>query len=145
MLLQIAFLAASAVSNSELPPAQYGDAFADHYSSIQSEAPSIPKDLPLEQEVVIYSPSREGIARFVRTDGAKVPYEENIGIVRIEHKFGPTIFLVSKGFRTINITWIGERFVFLDKNLGHVANVEEIYDLVNGKWLVQQSVRYRWP
>ena len=127
------------------PVAFYGDEFADRYSSISAEASTIPDIMPLEEEVIVYSPTGEGVARTIRTDGAKVAYEDNIAIVSVEHGFGDPVFLRSRGFRTIAVSWIGERYVYINKGIGHVVSIEEIFDLVESRWLVQHTVHYRWP
>ena len=140
-----ALLAFSIQADPPTPPASYSDGFADRYSVVVEEPLVFEPETPLEDEIVVHSPTGEGTARLTRTDGVKVPYEENVAHVVIEHRFGDTVYLRSTGFRTINVTWIGERYVFINKGIGHVAAIEEIFDLVERKWLVQHSVAYRWP
>jgi len=56
-----------------------------------------------------------------------------------------TAYFRVKGFRSITATWIGERLISINREVGHVAAIEEIYDVVDGKWLLLQSFHYRWP
>lgn len=138
-------LAVSAQSGQDAPPASYDDSFPDRYSTILTEAPTVLANMPLEEEVIVRSPVGAGVARIRRTDGAVVPYDDNIGIVTIRHGFGDDVYLLSKGFRTITVSWIGERYVHVNKGIGHIAAVEEIYDLIEQTWLVQHTVIYKWP
>ncbi len=103
------------------------------------------EDIPLEPAVVVNSPIGSSTARVVRTDGTKIPYEDAEAHITVASAFGDTIYFKSKGFRTVDVQWIGERFLFISKGIGHIVGVEEIYDVVDKKWLVQQTVSYRWP
>ena len=147
LTLSIVFIGtASADADSSekiLPPVSYGDGFSDRYSIIKLDKPNMPDGLPIEDPVVIFSPLKLGSATVERTSGTEVPYDRSVGIVTVEHKFGDPIYFVSTGFRTITVTWIGERFVRLDKGIGHIVSVEEIYDLVERKWLVRHTITYR--
>lgn len=127
------------------PPVTYGDQFSDRYSSASDQPENIPADFPVERRVVVHSPSKNGVAITDRTNGAVVPYEESIAVVTVRHPFGEPVYLKSTGFRTIEVTWIGERYVRLNKGIGHVVGIEEIYDLVDRSWLVQHTVSYRLP
>ena len=135
----------SVTCDSSLSPASYGAGFSNNYSTVEQDAPSFPDGLPMEDPVVIYSPLKHGWATVERTLGSEVPYERSIGIVTVEHKFGDPIHFVSTGFRTITVTWIGERYVRFDKGIGHIVSIEEIFDLVDRKWLVRHTISYRWP
>lgn len=137
--------AQSVLPESDLPPASYGDGFPDRYSKLEYEPQHIPEGLPVEVPVITYSPFRQGVATVERTLGSEIPYDRSVAVVTIEHKFGDPIYLVSTGFRTITVTWIGERYVRLDKGIGHVVSIEEIFDLVDRKWLVRHTITYRWP
>lgn len=145
MYLIYALLTLSALPEQPLPPASYGDGFSERYSVISVESLEFAPDVPLEAEVIVHSPSAQGTVTVLRTDGALVPYEDNIAHLTIENKFGDTLFMRSEGFRTISVAWIGERYVYINKGIGHVVSIEEIYDLVDRKWLVQHTVNHRWP
>jgi hypothetical protein len=47
-----------------------------------------------------------------------------------------------KFFRTVTLTWITERTVLIDRDIGHTAGIEEILDVIDRRWLSQQSVDY---
>jgi hypothetical protein len=41
------------------------------------------------------------------------------------------------------VDWINERLLFLDRDMGHVLGIEEIFDAVDGNWLFEKSVVHR--
>ena len=141
ILLALANLAEAQVG----PLATYDTSFPDRYCVVMSEEPAFPANTPLEAPVVVSSPLGSSTARVVRTDGTKVPYENAEAHITVESEFGDTIYFSSRGLRTIDVQWIGERFLFIRKGIGHIVAIEEIYDIVDKTWLVQQTVRYRWP
>lgn len=127
------------------PPAHYDESFSDRYCVETPEESVFPESTPLEPEVVVISPSGSATVRVVRTDGTMIPYDEAEAHITVTSAFGDAIYFTSKGFRTVNVQWIGERFLFISKGIGHVVAIEEIYDIVDKKWLVQQTVSYTWP
>lgn len=124
------------------PPAIYDTSFSERYSVVTLEKPTLPIDTPLEPDVVVTSPIGASTARVVRTDGTKIPYEDAQALVLVASGFGDPIYFKSKGFRTLTVRWVGERFLFISKGIGRIVVIEEIYDLVDRKWLVQQTVSY---
>lgn len=99
----------------------------------------------VSSEVIVHSPTGKGTARVLRTDGCKIPYEDNVAHVTFENLFGDTLYMRPKGIRTITVSWIGERFVHINKGVGRIVSIEEIYDLVERDWLVQHTVSYHLP
>ena len=142
--LVIAMLFA-AVAAQTTPPVMYGDTFAERYSEISHAALEFPAATPLEPAVVVRSRLGTSVARVIRTDGVKIPYENAEAHITVETELGETVHLRVKGLRSVSASWIGERLLFISRDIGHVAGIEEIYDVVDGKWLLQQSVAYRWP
>jgi len=127
------------------PPATYDNGFSDRYCEVTTEEGEFPENTPLEDAVTVQSPSGLSIARVLRTDGVKIPYDDAEAHVTIRNAFGDPIYLRSKGFRTIDLRWIGERYLHISKGIGHIVRIEEIYDLVDRRWLIQETVTYRWP
>lgn len=109
------------------------------------EEPVFGEHTPLEKAVTVHSPGGHSNARVLRTDGTKIPYDNAEAHIRIENAFGDPIYLTSKGFRTIDLQWIGERYLHISKGIGHIVRIEEIYDLRDRRWLLQETVTYRWP
>ena len=127
------------------PPAVYDKSFSDRYCVVVTEEPTFTEDTPLEPMVVVRSPIGSSTARVVRTDGTAIPYEDAEAHITVESAFGEPIYFKSRGFRTVDVQWIGERFLFVRKGIGRIVAIEEIYDIVDRKWLVQQTVSYRTP
>ena len=127
------------------PPAIYDKSFSDRYCIVTQDEPRFAEDKPLESPVSIKSPIGSSTARVVRTDGSMVPYDDAEAHITVESAFGEPIYFKSKGFRTVDVQWMGERFLFIRKGIGHIVAIEEIYDIVDRRWLVQQTVSYTWP
>ena len=124
------------------PPATYGDGFLDRYSVRVDDAPIFETETPLEGEVVIPSPSGRSSVTLVRTDGAKIPYEKAEAHIFVDNAFGDPIYFRSIGFRNIELSWVGERYLFIDKGIGRIVRIEEIFDLIDERWIVQHTVTY---
>ena len=142
-LILLAFTCVQAAQSG--PPAIYDKSFSDRYCVVVPNEPTFPETTPLEPVVVVSSPIGSSTARVLRTDGTKIPYDDAEAHITVLSAFGEPIYFKSKGFRTVNVHWLGERFLFISKGIGHIAAIEEIYDIVDKKWLVQQTVSYRWP
>ena len=145
MRFLILLLLTSVLAAQPGPPAIYDKSFSDRYCVETPEEPTFPENTPLEPVVIVNSPIGSSTARIVRTDGAKISYDDAEAHITVVSAFGDTIYFKSKGFRTVDVQWIGERFLFISKGIGHIVAIEEIYDIVDKKWLMQQTVRYRWP
>ncbi len=129
-----------------IPAVTYSDSFQDRYSEIVETSRQFGAGTPLEGKIRhVRSPLEISTASILRTDGAKVPYEDAEAHILIETEQGPHVYVIVKGFRSVSVSWIGERFLLIKRDIGHVAGIEEIFDLVERKWLIQQSVHYRWP
>ena len=140
------FVALLAHAGSEgVPPVRFSDQFSDRWWSQVSERPELLDEVPLYPERTVDSPSGESSARLVRTDGTRIPYEESVAYIHIESAFGEPVHFVSTGFRSVQIAWISESVISLNKDLGHVVTTEEIFDLSTRQWLVQRTVHHRWP
>jgi len=127
------------------PPTIYDTSFSDRYCEVMNEETTFPEHTPLEEAVAVSSPNGHSNARVLRTDGTKIPYDDAEARITIQNAFGETIYLRSRGFRTIDLRWIGERYLHISKGIGHIVRIEEIYDLVERRWLIQETVTYRWP
>ena len=128
-----------------MPPVSYSDSFSDRYSEASDSRLEFHPETPLEPLIEVQSALGASTAQVLRTDGVKVFYENALAHISVESKLCEDIYFKVKGFRTVTASWIGERYLFIRRDIGHVAAIEEIYDLVERKWLLQQSVHYRWP
>lgn len=127
------------------PQLSYSDAFSDRYSTWSERALVFPHDTPLESKIAIETPRGSGRATLVRTDGAVVPYEHEEAHISITSELADSVNISAKMFRTISVTWVNERLLFIKRHIGHVAAIEELFDIVERQWVFQQSVHYRWP
>ena len=127
-----------------LAPAQvyYSDEWKQYYSRIVEKGAEFPPSVPVESTLTIPSPMKYGSAKVVSTDGVKVPYDQQEAHVTITSKLFPPVYVTVKFFRTMTLTWITERTVLIDRDIGHIAAIEEILDVVDRRWLSQQSISY---
>lgn len=141
----IPILLTSALAAQAEPPATYSRDFSDRYCEVMTEMPAFPANTPLEKAVSVQSPNGHSNARVLRTHGTKIPYEDARAHIIVQNAFGDPVYLSSEGFRTIDLQWIGERYLHISKGIGHIMRIEEIYDLRDRRWLLQETVTYRWP
>ena len=133
-LLAIPSLASGQVS--------YSNMWKLYYSRIVETATEFPRSVPVEPTVTIPSPMGYGSATVVSTDAVKVPYDQEQAHITITTKHFPPVYVNVKFFRTVTLTWITERTVLIDRDIGHIAGIEEILDVIDRRWLSQQSVSY---
>ena len=120
----------------------YSDDFKEYYSHITKDAPEFPSSVPVESTLTIPSPAGYGSATMICTDGVKVPYDQQEAHITITSKYFPRVFVEVKFFRTVKVTWITERTVLIERDIGHIAGIEEILDVIDRRWLSQQSLSY---
>lgn len=132
------------VAMPDLAPAQvsYSNIWKQYYSRIVEKAPEFPPSVPVEPPVTIPSPLGYASATLVSTDGVKVPYDQQEAHIAITSKSFPPVYVTAKFFRTVTLTWITERTVLIDRDIGHIAGIEEILDVIDRRWLSQQSITY---
>jgi hypothetical protein len=120
----------------------YSDIWKEYYSRVVDKAPEFPPGVPVESTVTIPSPMGYGSATLISTDGTKVPYDQEEAHITITSKLFPPVHVRVKFFRTLTLTWITERTVLIDRDIGHIAGIEEILDVIDRRWLSQQSLSY---
>jgi hypothetical protein len=120
----------------------YSTLWKPYYSRIVEQATEFPPSFPVEPADTIPSPMGYGFAALVGTDAVKVPYEQEEARVTITSKYFRPVYVNVKFFRTVKLTWITERTVLIDRDIGHIAGIEEILDVIDRRWLSQQSISY---
>lgn len=120
----------------------YSNMWKLYYSRIVEIATEFPPSVPVEPTVTIPSPMGYGSATLVCTDAVKVPYDQEKAHITITSKYFPPVYVKVKFFRTVRLTWITERTVLIDRDIGHIAGIEEILDVIDRRWLSQQSISY---
>jgi hypothetical protein len=120
----------------------YSDMWKQYYSRIVEKAPEFPPSVPVESTATIPSPMGYGSATLINTDATKVPYDREEAHVAITSKQFPPVFVKVAFFRTVTLTWITERTVLIARDIGHTAGIEEILDVVDRRWLSQESISY---
>ena len=123
-------------------PVSYSDLFKEHYSKVSSKELVFGENIPIENEKEIKSQMRSGSIVLRRTDGARIPYEDAKAYLTVRSSLSETIHIEVKYMRWIEVKWISERAFLIYRNIGHIAGIEEIYDILDRKWLLQTSVHY---
>lgn len=118
----------------------YSDEFSDYYPEIVSSHPGMSAQFKWENLVVVDSPLKTHRASFMRTDGASVPQEKSVGTIVIRPPTGKMQFLFFKRFRSVSFSWINERLLHIESNIGHAGSVDAIYDALDEKWIFRKSV-----
>ena len=119
---------------------KYHDEFKDFYWIPTSKTMI---DGPLEPKIVSKSPYSDWRVEILRTDGTKIPYEKEVGLLQFYDKEGKRQGgLMAKGFRVISTQWVDDRRIFISNNVGHVAQVIILYDVSADVIICQKSVSY---
>lgn len=145
MLTAIFVLLMAGAESQQVPPIMYSTEFSERYSQVSAKPLQFAPDTPLEPKVVAASRRKYSRATLYRTDGAKIPYDKAEAHITIHSELGPTTCIQVRTFRMVGVTWLTERLLLIRRNIGRVAEIEEIYDIVEQKWLFQQTLFHRWP
>ena len=120
----------------------YGNQFSDFYPEISTAPVAISPEIPLEEDVTVWSEFRNRKATLVRSDATKIPYDKEIGSITIESRNRPKQYIRLRGFRWVEIKWINDRLLYIYCDIGHIACVDAIFDAQTGKWVYRQSMSY---
>jgi hypothetical protein len=136
-------MAASAVRGQEPGISlNYGQELKEYYSRILSSRPEFAPDIPLEPEFKSVSPFGFVTAVLTQTDPTKVTYNRETAYIEVTGKRLVPLYIEVKNFRTVSLSWATDRILVIRRDMGHIAAIEEVIDVVDRKWLSQQSVSY---
>ena len=138
-------LPALAMAQLAAPPLRYLDFERPFYTIVVNEEVPFAAGTPIIGPDTVESPHRTGRACVTQTDATLVPYAQEEAHILVTTDLGKPVFLRVCRFRILEVRWINERLIYLERDMGHVAGVEELFDVIEGKWLFQKSVEYRWP
>ena len=100
----------------------------------------------LETPVVVWDLGHQRKITVVRTRGDRYGYERQKCVITIEgERLKKARVLSVLGFRVVKASWITEKLVFIDLDVGHVAGVQAIYDAEADKVIYCESVEYFFP
>lgn len=133
---------ATVATQAQVPPLRYEDVNQRFRTTIATTEARFPAGIPVVGPETVDSPERTGRACVTQTDGTLVPYEQAEAHISITTALGPPVFLVVRDFRLLHVQWINERLLYLDRNMGRVAGIDEIFDVIERKWLFQKWVQY---
>jgi len=97
--------------------------------------------LPLEAERRAASEAFE--VRLRRTDGAKVPYEEALGLLTVTRLGdGSREYIKLERFRAVDFWWAEEDILYIWLNIGHAYSVMALYDAEEAVWASRVGKAY---
>jgi hypothetical protein len=119
----------------------YSDTFQRHYPRRGREFDLV--RYQLEAPVVIWDELRRRKVTVLRTRGDKYPYEEQKAAITVEGRgLEASRALSAADFRTVDVSWISGKLIFIRLGIGHVAAVEAVYDVEKDSWIYRESVEY---
>lgn len=97
----------------------------------------------LAAPVVVWDVGHHRKITVVRTTGSKYGYDQQRGIITItgEELDQPRLLSVLD-FRTVKTSWITDKLILIELDIGHVAGVDAIYDVEDDKFVYRQSLSY---
>jgi hypothetical protein len=116
----------------------YGHQWKEHYGKILTSRPAFDGSTPLEPTVIYSSHLEYATARLTRTDGARV--SPGVAYVEVTGTQIKPLYIELRKFRAIELIWATDRILIIKRNIGHIAAIEEVIDVVDRRWLSQQSV-----
>lgn len=120
----------------------YSDDLKQYYSRIVAQTPAFPFATPVQPALTIPSPMRAATATLISTDATSVPYDQEEAHIAVTGDSIAPVYVTVKCFRTVRLTWVTDRTVLITRDLGPRSRVEEILDVIDRRWLSQQSVSY---
>lgn len=120
----------------------YSSDLKQYYSRIVTHAPAFPPATPVEPALTVPSPMRSGTATLESTDATTVPYDHEEAHIRITRAGATPVYVAVSYFRTMTLSWVTERTLLIERDVGPTAGIEEILDVIDRRWLSQQSVSY---
>ena len=118
----------------------YSAEWKEHYGHILRTKPEFQPGTPLESTIVSESPTKFAVATLRRTDGTLVTYDQETAHIEITSAHFPPVHVEVRFFRAIQTTWVTDRILLIWRDIGRTAMIEELLDVVDRKWLSQQSI-----
>jgi hypothetical protein len=120
----------------------YGQELKEYYSIVLSSRPEFSPDTPLEPELSSVSPFGFATAALTQTDPTKVTYDRETAYIEVTGKRLVPLYIEVMIFRTVSLSRATDRILVIRRDMGHTAAIEEVLDIIDRKWLSQQSVSY---
>lgn len=122
----------------------YDDSFfKENYSRILRSRTTFPAGTPFLKPETSKSPSEYAQAVIYQTDPVKVPYDQEKAYIEISGDDVSPLYIEVKYFRSVWVSWATDRILVIHRDIGHVAGMEEVIDVVDRRWLSQKAVFYR--
>jgi hypothetical protein len=112
-----------------------------HLAKIATSVCILEKSLKTLPPQVVESPMGTWKAVVQQTDPVVVPYDQAKGCIQVGG--GPVNRSIMIGnFRTLEVTWINERLLYVFTDVGHTAGVGQLLDVYDGKWIYARTEYY---
>jgi hypothetical protein len=122
---------------------RYDDSFfKEHYSRIVKSQPAFPGGTPLLPSVPSKSPDNFATAVLTQTDPTKISYDDETAFIEIRGEDIQPLYVEVKDFRVVSLSWATGRILVIERDIGHVAGMEEVLDILGRRWLSQTAVLY---
>jgi hypothetical protein len=121
---------------------QYTQFIAHKYSKVVADRPAFPASTPLQPSTSTQSPHGVAVAKVTQTDATKVPYDMETAYIEVTGPAIKPLYIHVLDFRNVTVAWATDRVLVIKRNMGRVADIEEIIDVVDRKWISQWSVLY---
>lgn len=120
---------------------KYTDGFRDSYSRKRKSEYEFPAGLTREEEREIASPEKS-YTLTIQIARPKSGYNEATASIVIIGQSKQKCFIVTKNFRRIKVSWINDRLIYINRDIGHVAGIGEVFDVEEKRWLYQKGQTY---
>ncbi len=116
--------------------------FKEHYSHTLKVHPVFPNGTPLLPNVASMSPSGFASVVLTQTDPIKIPYDDETAYIEVTGEQFAPLYIEVKNFRGVELSWATDRILVIRRDIGHIAGMEEVIDIVDRRWLFQKAFHF---
>ena len=121
---------------------QYGSVLPEHQATLSKEPCALAATLKTKEKQVVVSTLGNWSATVLETDAVAVPYNQARACILLSGPDGAVRSITLGGFRTLRLTWVNDRLLYLFTGVGHIACVGQLLDVDDMKWLYARTEYY---
>lgn len=120
----------------------YQPVAASFEARISDQPCIVPDNLPTKKPYMVASPLGNWSATVLETDSGVVPYDQARACVSLRGPNGAVRAITVGAFRTLELQWLNERLLYAFTDVGHIAGVGQLFDVVDSTRLYARTEIY---
>jgi hypothetical protein len=123
-------------------PVTYEPVRASHEAKISDQPCAVPRALQTQQPYVVLTELRNWSATVVETNSTVVPYDQARACIRLQGPGSVVRHIAIGDFRTLRLHWVSERLLYVFTDVGHIAGVGQLFDVVDATRIYARTEIY---